>query len=189
MYFSGRKALFEQTKNMSLQHTMDTFENPEVKKLLLSEKKFDVIIMDYFYNEGTLIFGHHFKAPVILMSSFGNNILLNSITGNSLPIAYVPGASLMTSDNMSFKNRLIMSLVNWILSYFQYLGAHSHEEMLRNYFPNPPSMDELKRNVALILSNSHFSFESPRPFTPNVIPIGGFHVQKPKNLPAVSNLT
>lgn len=31
--------------------------------------------------------------------------------------------------------------------------------------------------------NSHFSIESPRPYNPNVIQVGGMHIQAPKALP------
>ncbi|KAJ3650296.1 hypothetical protein Zmor_021993 [Zophobas morio] len=174
----------EELKNMSMQHTEETFKNLEVQKLLHSNENFDLIIIDWFYNEATLIFGHIYKAPVIYISSFGNMALLSDFTGNVLPYSYVPGAGIFITDEMSFKERVLMTLFNLAINtLFIPRRKTAHYELLKRYFDNPPTIPELQENVALVLSNSHFSFETVRPYTPNIIPVGGFHVDEPKNLP------
>ncbi|RZC14240.1 UDP-glucuronosyltransferase 1-7-like, partial [Asbolus verrucosus] len=184
MYFVKEKtSSLDELKNMTLKHTEDTFTNSQVKELLQSEETFDVIIMDWFFNEATLIFGHIYNAPVIFMSSFGNMALLNDFTGNTLPYSYVPGAGMLTHDEMSFKDRVIMTMFNIIYTFYIPRRNMAHYEILKRHFKNPPTVEELQENIALVLSNSHFSFETPRPYTPNIIPIGGFHIQDLKQLP------
>lgn len=45
-------------------------------------------------------------------------------------------------------------------------------------------MDELYRNVSLILVQSHRLLNPPRPMMPGIINIGGCHITKPKPLPS-----
>lgn len=54
-------------------------------------------------------------------------------------------------------------------------------------FPNAKmSFDAALSNVALVLLNSHFSINAPRPYVPNMIEIGGIQVNRePNELPKV----
>ncbi|KAL3270068.1 hypothetical protein HHI36_009126 [Cryptolaemus montrouzieri] len=40
----------------------------EVQDLLNSNEKFDLVFVEHFVNEAQFAFGHHFKAPVVLLS-------------------------------------------------------------------------------------------------------------------------
>lgn len=44
-----------------------------------------------------------------------------------------------------------------------------------------PSLDELKKNVSLVLLNSHFTLNYPRPYLPNMIEVGGLHINRVPN--------
>lgn len=60
-------------------------------------------------------------------------------------------------------------------------------EQMHKHFPTAPPLEQLLYNkTALILLNSHPSISEPRPHVPNMIEIGGFHVDEPKALPKVS---
>lgn len=54
--------------------------------------------------------------------------------------------------------------------------------LLDKYLPNAPSLEELQVNVSVVLANSHYSIESSRPYVPNMVQIGGYHVQEVKLL-------
>lgn len=188
MYFiQSKQGELEALRNMTLTHTENTFTNLQVKQLLSSNQTFDVVIIDWFFNEATLIFGHVFKAPVIYVSSFGNMVFLNDFTGNTLPYSYVPGAALYATDDMSFKHRVLMTLLNLGYNLFLPKRNQAQYEILQRHFDNPPSIEELKENIALVLAVSHFSFETSRPYTPSIIPAGGFHIDELKELPKVIN--
>lgn len=59
-------------------------------------------------------------------------------------------------------------------------------EIGRKYFgENAPDGYALLKKIALVFVNSHFTFDLPRPWTPNLIEIGGIHVTDPKPLPEV----
>ncbi|KAL3289246.1 hypothetical protein HHI36_003678 [Cryptolaemus montrouzieri] len=167
---------------MSLVHMAATFENPQLKEIISSNHTFDLVICDYFYNDANLILGHVFKAPVILLSSFGNTLATSHFTGNDLPFSYVPGCSLQLDDNMDFWERLRMTISGSTLLWILRDSRRRHTELMEKYFDDVPSMEDLYNNVAVVLANSHYSFETVRPSTPNIIPIGGFHLKSPKPL-------
>ena len=57
---------------------------------------------------------------------------------------------------------------------------------MNKYFSRDvPSVQELVQNMSLVLSNSHFSLNQPRPFVPNFIEIGGMHIDKNTTLSKV----
>lgn len=46
-----------------------------------------------------------------------------------------------------------------------------------------PSVQELYRNISMILTNTHRSTSKPRPQMPGIINVGGAHIKPPKPLP------
>lgn len=46
-----------------------------------------------------------------------------------------------------------------------------------------PKVEELYRNISLILVNSHRSTSKPRPLMPGIVYVGGAHIKPPKPLP------
>lgn len=58
--------------------------------------------------------------------------------------------------------------------------------MGRTYFgKDVPDSYMLMKKISLLFVNSHFSFDLPRPWMPNLIEIGGIHVTDPQPLPKV----
>lgn len=59
--------------------------------------------------------------------------------------------------------------------------------MYKASFPKAHEHDltNLRSNVALVLLNNHFTMNYPRPFAPNMIEVGGIHINRaaPKELP------
>ncbi|KAG5880554.1 hypothetical protein JTB14_021226 [Gonioctena quinquepunctata] len=175
--------------NMSLLRDMITyvtdrlFAHPKVQGLIKSGKHFDLIVLDCLMKEAELYFGHVFEAPVILTASFGTQHIINHLMNNPEPSAYVPSCGLALTDEMSFWERV----QNVVYSWYVYINIHFHsmqqEKILKKYFNDAPGIDELKNNIALVLSNAHPSFQSPRPLSPNIIEIGGIHIENPDPLP------
>jgi len=49
-----------------------------------------------------------------------------------------------------------------------------------------PGLEELEKNISLLIYNNHFSLNGARPLVPGVIQAGGMHIQsKNKRLPQV----
>lgn len=160
-------------------------ENPEVKNLLSSNATFDLVIQELLVCEALLGFGHFYKAPTIFLNSVGGVFPVSSMVGNSQPYSYVPTGHLALSDEMTFMERVVNSVAFLVESVVHIRFIYRKgERTLHEYFPEAPPLEDLVRNVSLVLLNAHYSVvETPRPYVPKMIAIGGFHVQ-PQTLPS-----
>ena len=75
-------------------------------------------------------------------------------------------------DNMSFLERwfnVLFTAYDWAVRKFQYLPAE--EELARKYFAHLaplPSLEDLHRNVSIVLVNTHRALAPPRPSMPSI---------------------
>jgi glucuronosyltransferase len=102
-----------------------------------------------------------------------------------MPVSYVPHPFLHYTDKMTYSERMHNAVYS-LVEDFAYSGFHiPHQRKLYNkYFPNAKkSFDELYKNSAIIFMNTHISSSSARPYLPNMIEIGGIHVEPAKPLP------
>ncbi|XP_023027651.1 UDP-glucosyltransferase 2 [Leptinotarsa decemlineata] len=163
--------------------TSKTLSHPKIQQLVESGQNFDLIIMDSFCKDAELYFGHIFKAPIILTASFGTQNFINYILNNPEPAAYVPGSGTAFTDEMGFMERLENVIYSWFIFACLHYNAIQQKRILRDYFGNVPSVDDLRSNIALVFVNSHPVFETPRPNLPNIVSVGGIHVEDAEPLP------
>lgn len=161
-----------------------TFEHEAVQNLLKSNKQFDVVILEIIMAESLLAFGYFYEAPTVVVNIVGSNTIISRMVANSEPYAYVPVQVVPFSDEMTFFQRLLNSVISLsVAPVYTYLSLPVQDRLLHRFFPNAPPVDDLLHNVSVILLNAHHSvIETPRPYMPNMIPVGGLHVQ-PQELP------
>ncbi|XP_017781625.1 PREDICTED: UDP-glucuronosyltransferase 2B15-like [Nicrophorus vespilloides] len=169
--------------NMTVTQADLLFQNAEFKKMWTSNEKVDLILIDWMFNESHLIFSKIFKCPIILMATAGTAFNVNYIVGNTAPYSYVPFKYFPITDKMNFWERTMNTIVHVSAEVVSYYQRIKQQKILHRYIPDAPSIDELSKNVALVLSNGHYSYETRRPSVPNSIDIGGFHVGEVKQLP------
>lgn len=158
--------------------TEELLNHAHVKNLLKSNMKFDAMIITHPLSEQLFGIAHHFNVPLIVLSLIGTNPMVNYIAGNMNPYSYVPNLQYTFTDKMSFVERLINTVMGLSGEIFQALLFPIQKSISAKYFPSaPPLEDIIEKHVALILVNSHYTTESPRPYTPNLIQIGGFHLE------------
>jgi hypothetical protein len=58
-----------------------------------------------------------------------------------------------------------------------------------NFTDAAPPLTELLRKTSLLLVNNHFTLNYPKPLMPNIIEVGGMHIEQPKKLPEVRCVT
>lgn len=67
------------------------------------------------------------------------------------------------------------------------MSLHSSELQSRRFFgPDVAPLDVLAYNTSILLVNTHFSVNSPRPFVPGIVEVAGLHIDSPQALPPVS---
>jgi hypothetical protein len=165
-------------------------QQPEVQSLIHSRHHhFDAIIVEAFMNECFLGFAHKFKAAIIQICPFGGTHWMRDWVGNPNPYAYIPDTFLEYSHHMSFWERLTNTVfgVYWRMGQ-EFYNIPRQDALMRQFFNDTdslPPLSELVRNTSLLLLNNHFSLNYPKPMMPNLVEVGGMHVQPPKALPQV----
>ncbi|KAJ8928780.1 hypothetical protein NQ314_018638 [Rhamnusium bicolor] len=164
--------------------TQNTLEHPNLQKLLKSNEHFDAVVIEQFNNDALKVLAYHFKAPLILFSTIGANSWINPLVGNPSPPSYIPDALLSYRPDMTFHQRL----VNWLFTVVSELNRQllffpTQNKMMKEHFPDAPDLSILNYNASIVLLNSHESINQAVPLVPNMIDVGGFHVNPPKELP------
>lgn len=163
--------------------TRGTLGSPEVKKMIKDGETFDAVIVEEFMMDSLKVFRHLFKAHLISYTSIGANPMVNNLVGNPSPLSFIPSMNSGLPIKMTFFQRVYNLLIDLFTKIFFALAVPDQDKLLKEYYPDAPSVDELKKNVSLVLMNSHVSNFQPVPTVPKMIAIGGYHVQPPKGLP------
>ncbi|KAF7266713.1 hypothetical protein GWI33_019986 [Rhynchophorus ferrugineus] len=160
------------------------FKANETQDLLRSNETYDVVIVEQFLSDSLHALAEHFNAKLVVFSTVGSNTWTNNLVANPSPLSYVPDIFLGFSSDMTLLQRaynLLFSIVAQLNLHF--IAYPKQADLVRKYIPNAPDFTKIHYNVSLILLNSHESISQPVPYVPNMISIGGYHVNPPKQLP------
>lgn len=182
---AGILGVFKNVKNLFLTTTNNTMNHPTFRKIMKNEE-FDLVIHGFVFNLFHLGLGLHFKCPSVVLSTSPAVYSVNKLIGQPMNPEAVPSFTLNIKGQMSFFQRLknmIMSVmemaIDFILDYMN--GVYYRQNFAEEKYP---SFQEAKKNVALVLVNSHFSQANVRPYLPNLIEVGGMHIkEKQETLP------
>ncbi|CAG7836479.1 unnamed protein product [Allacma fusca] len=143
----------------------------------LNSSKFDLIIHDHPGKEFIYAFAHHIKAKIIAFApgavqlpsdfdTFGYSIESWFLGFCTNPYWFIPDRVFNAVDT-----------ILWHLAYQDYYLTKVEALARKQFnFGFPPLLDLLKRTDFSFL-NDHFSAAFARPLPPNVVSVGGMHVQ------------
>ncbi|KAH8271775.1 hypothetical protein KR044_005411 [Drosophila immigrans] len=147
---------------------------------------YDVILMEHFNTDCLMGVAYKLKAPVVALCSSAMMPWHYERMGAPLIPSYISALFLGQSQQMNLGARLgnwmTTHSLNWLYKLWSVPAAD--ELLLQRFGPGIPSTAELVKTTSLILLNQHFSLSGPRPLPPNVIEVGGVHIQEPKPLNA-----
>lgn len=170
--------------------TKAVLDNAEVQRELIQRGKnhFDLIIIEALRTDALYGFAAHFNAPIIGLSTFGTDWNIDELVGNTSPLSYIPLVTAGLSDRMTYWERVdtfIQTSVAWLNWKLKFLPLQ--DQLYQQFFPHiahKVPLAELSKNFSLVLLNQHFSLSFPRPYVPNMIEVGGLHIDhKPTPLP------
>ncbi|XP_036672472.3 UDP-glucosyltransferase 2 [Drosophila suzukii] len=167
--------------------------DPQVRKLLTSGEKFDLLIVDLFLSDALLGLAFYYGIPTVAISPTGANSWLNNMFGNPQSSSLDPSNFLPFTERMNIKQRILNSLMSTFerltYNFFQLISQQSvytnHFELLVKELP---LYRDLTKNLSLALINSHPGLHYPRAYLPNMVEVGGLHLnhsnelQLPKHL-------
>jgi len=165
-------------------------QHKNLRNIIASKKEeFDVIITNAFFNDCVFGISYMLDIPVIKMCSFGGTKWMDEWVGNPSPYAYLPQIFSEYGDRMNFWQRTFNTLSEMYMKPGRiFYVIPQHDAILRKYFnsSNIPSISVLQKSTALLLTNQHFTIGYPKPLMPNIVEIGGIHINPPQKLSSVS---
>lgn len=166
----------------------NTLEFPAMKEFIAANEKFDLIVTELFNTDCLLGYVYKQNTPFIALSSSVMMPWAHARFGNPDNPSYMGNHFLYHGSEMTFKERFINMMyeegLKWV---YRFLFEKPAYEMAKKYFGESlPPLSEIAKNTSLLLVNSHFSLNLPRPLMPNIVEVGGIHLKPPENkLPEV----
>ncbi|XP_012282472.1 UDP-glucuronosyltransferase-like [Orussus abietinus] len=147
-------------------------------KDLPNGEPYDLVITEGFGANCYMGFGKFLKVPTVVMVSLNGLPWIDSNVGNPASTAFYPNTFMRGSAPLNFWDRLTNTLNNVILKYrFERYTARQTEIMRRYISPDLPDIRVVEKDVALVLTNSHYTTNGIRPNTPAYVEVGGLHVE------------
>ncbi|KAH9634398.1 hypothetical protein HF086_000224 [Spodoptera exigua] len=159
-------------------------KDEEVKRLINDKNQtFDLIFAEAMMRPA-IVFSHIYKAPVILMSSFGSFSDNYEVMGAPIHPFLYPFTVSRRLHSTSLWDK-IGHLYDYIrITMIQKNNYIEENRILRSHFgDNIPSVQEMNNNVAMLFLNLNPIFEGNQPVPPSVIHVGGIHQKPHKPLP------
>lgn len=159
-----------------------------VQRFLKEDNKFDVAILESFNTDCFLTLVKQFDVPVVRVTSDTIMPWANHKFGNPNNPAYIPNVSLKFSNKMTFLERVENTVLTWAQTFFfnYIVGTKSDTKVSMKYFGElGSSIPTDVYNNSLMLMDTHFTLNFPRPLLPNIIEVGGIHIGKAKPLQMV----
>lgn len=124
-----------------------------------------------------------FSSPLTNLTSF-------TPSGQPQNPAYVPTNVDIYNDKMTLTERVknAFSLFCMQVAYHYFFLPREQALAEVHFGPGLPPLAEIAKNTSLLLANVHFSLNLPRPVVPQMVEVGGIHIQPPRPLPKVSCL-
>ncbi|CRK86175.1 CLUMA_CG000058, isoform A [Clunio marinus] len=153
--------------------------------------KFDLIIVEQFNTDCMLGIAHKLDAPIIGLSSC--NIMPWHFTQLGLPYepGFYPTTFIGATDDMTFGKRLSnwFTFVYMNVMYKMFTQKSTNELLKRKFGSDFPDIEMLTKKVSMMFVNQHYSLSGAKHLSPNVIELGGIHIETDNSLePELQNL-
>jgi len=166
--------------------------SPEVQRFIKEDQtKFDLVIIESFFQECTVTMGHKYGAPVVSIIPVAPWVSVSRHAANPSDFSYIKDFKLNAGKSIDFQNRLLNTLFGLYGLFIEPITYIPQlEKLMDTYFQYPgyetrPSMTEMLENISLSLIDSDVAILSPRPYVPNFIEIPGIHIHHTKTMSKV----
>ncbi|KFB51597.1 hypothetical protein ZHAS_00019669 [Anopheles sinensis] len=146
----------------------------------------DLIMYDYFTGPCMAALAHHRfgKPPVVAVTAYHGLSTSSHISGAFHYSALVPNHAYDAMEEMTYCQRFKNLLLNiWEDLLQRHNLIPKTNQLLRQYDPTLPDVTEFNRETKVVLLNANPVIQFTEPVMPNVIPVGGLQIIKPKPLP------
>ncbi|XP_041775418.1 uncharacterized protein LOC121595468 [Anopheles merus] len=178
---------------LGLETAEHAFESANVRTFLQREGlTFDLLIAEQFVQEAFLMFAHKYRVPIVTINTLGHADYIDRAFGLLTPWSFVPHFMVQYDDQMTMAERAYnVFLSAWDAYNRKFYYLPEQRKLAEKYFgaenatSSLPSIEDLERNVSVVLVNNHIISSRPRPRINGMIDIAGVHIRKAKPLPPV----
>ncbi|EZA57272.1 UDP-glucuronosyltransferase 2B31 [Ooceraea biroi] len=176
------------TRYLGVEICEPVLNHPEVKRIIETRERFDMLIIEIFATDCFLGIAHALSIPKVVGAI--SSVALpwsNEVLRNPENPSYIPNWFSPYTGRMSFLERSIntVGLLITKLIYRTVSDGPSYEIARKHFGYDLPDFGVLRSRISLILTNGHPAVSTPRPFAPGFKEIGGIHIpiSGPKPLP------
>ena len=151
----------------------------DVQQYLKQGKKFDVVVVSAFLaSEGGYYLAKKFDASLVIYSTGQVSLpWVSSALGQPHNPSYMPNPLLESSEEMTFKDRLVSFVANGLMEHVfrNYFILGKVNQLLDKHFPGEerPSLLDLERNASAVFAFTHpFIADGFKPTNPNYVDLG-----------------
>ncbi|XP_046658306.1 UDP-glycosyltransferase UGT5-like isoform X2 [Homalodisca vitripennis] len=178
-YLKGSTLIFEFTfvNGIGLSVCESVLTSPQVKSLISSGKKFDLLLVELFNSDCFLSLVDFFSAPHIGLSSSMNLPHHIPRVGNPDSFSFSNNILLPIKPPFSFLQRLqnVVYTLGMRLGRTHYYSV-LEQKPIRQVFGHEVDLERVAHNVSLVMTNTHYSLQGARPLVPGYIEVGGLHI-------------
>ena len=158
-------------------------KSPEVKALIDSGQKFDLVMTENFNTNCFMALVHRLNAPFLEITT--HQLMPWAVDQLAISNAgsYIPAMFAHVPRPMSFLERTWNMAVVWIATTAFDTVFHWKDQAIaeETYGPRLPDVKEISKGMSLMMVNTHYSLHGARPYPPNVIEVGGLHIPRKSN--------
>ncbi|KAJ8676537.1 hypothetical protein QAD02_012324 [Eretmocerus hayati] len=159
----------------------DLLGHPRIAKLIQkppNNPPYDLILVHLLTGYQCLAaIGYYWDIPVAGIVTTALYPQMHHFIGNPLNLAISRGHLQSHESDMNFWSRLYNVIMTNYEIYKYYKYAHAQDYYIKKYLgADMPGYAELEKNIAIIFSNSHFSYHGVKPKVPALIEIGGINI-------------
>lgn len=163
----------------------DVMGSTVFQNFVAENPKFDVVIVEQFFTNDIFKFlAWKFNAHLVLFSAVDASYWTNHFVSNPAPPSYIPDLTTSYTSDMNFLQRAFNLVIYTSHVYLLHeFILPDVDKIVQEYYPDAPSIKSIAFNNSLIFLNGELSVGSPLPKVPNMIDIGGYHINPPEELP------
>lgn len=158
------------------------------------QTKFDLVMVESFFQECTVALGHKYGAPVVNLLPLSPSQSVSRWAANPFEFSYTKDVELDSGKILSFWERATNTYVGLCGRLIDFIIYYPKMENIMNiYFQysgheNRPTLIDMLKNISLHLIDSDVMILSPRPYMPSFIEVPGIHIRPSKKMNAVKYL-
>ena len=166
-------------KNIANTNCKKLMKNREIQELIYLAEHFDVVIVEQFVTDCGLAVAYKLNAPAIGVAAHILSPWTYSRLGAPNNPAYVPNHFFGSGTKPNLFTRIKSVVINFGMNmYYTHVIQRSDQEIVNEVYPDTPPLENLGKNMSLIMINQYFPLTSPRLYSSNVVEVGGMHINR-----------